>query len=98
MTIAGAQGPNAPPPRDQRAELRRAAHELEAVFLAQLFRAMRATVPSPGDGDAERATEMFTSMLDDRLAGLAAERMQRGMGEALYRQLSRRLVAGKESP
>jgi len=59
--------------------------------MAQLFQAMRATVPDSGDAGGGQA--MFTSMLDDELAARAADRMHRGLGEALYRQLSRRLPA-----
>jgi Rod binding domain-containing protein len=63
---------------------------LEGVFLAQLFQALRATVPESGLGTAP-GTDVFTAMLDERLAELAAQRLRGGMGDALYRQLSRRL-------
>jgi flagellar protein FlgJ len=74
----------------EQAKLRQASHQLEGIFLGQLFQAMRQTVPQ-ADGDASEAQQMFTSMLDDQLAAKAAERLQRGLGEALYRQLSRQL-------
>jgi Rod binding domain-containing protein len=47
--------------------------------------------PAPGE-------DMLTSLMDDRLASVAAARMKRGLGAALYRQLSRRLppAAGAE--
>jgi Rod binding domain-containing protein len=51
---------------------------------------MRQTVPQ-GDGEASEAQQMFTSMLDDQLAAKAADQLQRGLGEAIYRQLSRQL-------
>jgi flagellar protein FlgJ len=86
-------------PRDQRAELRRLAHEMEGLFLSQLFRAMRESVPAEdGDVGSEYGKEVFTAMMDDRLASQAAQKMQRGIGEALYRQLSRRLCGAGESP
>ena len=72
----------------ERAKLRKAAHQLEGVFLGHLFQAMRDSVPA-GEGGAGQ--EMFTSMLDDELATRAADQLHRGLGEALYRQLSRRL-------
>ena len=40
---------------------------------------------------------MFTSLLDERLADVAAERMKTGLGEALYRQLARQLPS-EETP
>jgi flagellar protein FlgJ len=74
--------------------LRQAAHEFEALFLAQLFREMRASIPSdPTEAPAD-AREMFTAMLDDAVAVEAARRSTRGLGEALYRQLSARLDHG----
>ena len=84
-------GPAQPDLDAARAKLRTAAHQLEGVFMAQLFQAMRATVPESGDAGGGQA--MFTSMLDDEFAARAADRMHRGLGEALYRQLSRRLPA-----
>ena len=75
--------------RGQRAKLRKAAHQLEGVFLSHLFQAMRESVPQ--NEDTSMGQEMFTSMLDDQLASRAADQLHRGLGEALYRQLSRRL-------
>lgn len=73
----------------QQAKLRKAAHQLEGVFISHLFQAMRESVPQ--NEDTGMGQEMFTSMLDDQLASRAADQLHRGLGEALYRQLSRRL-------
>jgi Rod binding domain-containing protein len=89
--VRGPAGLAAAPRPDERAQLRRMAHELEGVFLNQLFQAMRASVPRNGITEAAPGQELFTSLLDERLASQAAERMQGGIGEALYRQLVRRL-------
>ena len=78
------------PVDDERAKLRKASHQLEGIFLAHLFQAMRETVPQAESPDAA-GREMFTSLLDDELASRAADQMHRGLGEALYRQLSRHL-------
>jgi Rod binding domain-containing protein len=91
------QGP-APAPR---AQLRKLAHEMEGVFVAQLFQAMRQTVPGGGVLEPSPGEEMFTGMLDDLVARRAAEQSHRGIGEALYRQLARRLPpepAGGDAP
>lgn len=80
-----------PATRDPHVELRRLAHRLESVFLNQLFQAMRASVPKDGGGGA--GGEMFQAMLDERVAEVATERMRSPVGEALYRQLARRLDA-----
>ena len=92
----GAQGATAaelrrPARRESREQVRKLSHELEAVFVNQLFQAMRASVPKdPMLGNAPGA-EMFTAIMDQRLASQATEHLQRGLGESLYRQLARRL-------
>lgn len=79
------------PARDDRPELRKLAHELEGLFMNQLFQAMRASVPQEGPLAAGTGEELFTSLMDESLAHEAARRMTHGIGEALYRQLVRRL-------
>jgi flagellar protein FlgJ len=75
----------------ERAKLRKAAHQLEGIFLGHLFQAMRETVPQDESDGSGEGRAMFTSMLDDELAARAADQLHRGLGEALYRQLSRHL-------
>ena len=87
----GVTGPVAPTSTDARAALRAVAHELEGVFMTQLFAAMRASVPQGGLVESGAGRDLFTSMLDDCLADLAAQRLRGGVGDALYRQLSRAL-------
>ncbi|NOT09143.1 MAG: hypothetical protein HOP28_13165 [Gemmatimonadales bacterium] len=86
------------PAADAHAKLRQAAHQLEAVFLTQLMQVMRETVPEGGFMPRSDAEKMFTAMLDERLAGSAAARNERGIGETLYRQLSRLLPPEEGAP
>jgi peptidoglycan hydrolase FlgJ len=85
---------DAPAPRDPRAELRKATQALEGVFLAQLLQAMRSSVPESGLFEDNPGRDIFQSLLDERLSGLAAERMKGGVGETLYRQLESHLEPG----
>ena len=94
----GVAGPIAQTSTDARAALRAVAHELEGVFMAQLFAAMRASVPQGGLVEPGAGRDLFTSMLDDCLANLAAQRLRGGLGDALYRQLSRALAPAPERP
>lgn len=66
--------------------LRAASRRLEGVFVQQLFKAMRETVPGGGIVDGGAGEETFTGLLDEHVAGEAAERGAMG-GEALFRQL-----------
>lgn len=91
--IGGASGPNPIPTADSRAKVRQLAHALEGVFLNQLFQAMRKSVPQDGLLESAPGQEMFTQVFDERIADEASRHTTRGLGEALYRQLARRLPA-----
>ncbi len=91
MTVDRVTG-GTPAARDARAELKRLSQQLEAVFLNQLLQAMRASV-SHESSDTGPGGEMFQAMLDEKLASEAAARETRGLADALYRQLARRLDA-----
>lgn len=92
IAAAGA-GTVDPGPEHQR--LRQAAHQLEGVFMSQLLSAMRQTVQQDGVVQTDGGQEMFTSMLDQKIADISARRSDHGVGERLYQQLSRRLPEGK---
>lgn len=70
------------------ADLKKVAGQLEGVFVQQLFKAMRDTVPqqegfvSGGSGE-----DIFTSLMDEHLAAETPKHWEGGLGEALYRQL-----------
>lgn len=81
------------PPQDREVALRQVCNQLEGVFLRQLIENMRAGARGEGLLESSSAgEEIFTSLLDDHLADVAAQRMKHGIGEALYRQLSRQLA------
>jgi flagellar protein FlgJ len=90
-----APGPVTPDAEEQR--LTKAARQLEGVFVQQLFKAMRETVPHDGVIDGGSAEEMFTGLLDERLSEAVPEQWEHGLGEALVRQL-RRALAAQTSP
>lgn len=92
MGVQPLRPPDAMLSRQESEELRRISHELEGLFLRQLLETMRATLPEGGLCERSAGDELFTSLLDERLASMAAQRMQRGIGEALYRQLRQRLA------
>jgi flagellar protein FlgJ len=69
------------------ARLRKAAQQMEGVFLEQLFKAMRETVPEGELARGGSGEEIFTGLLDQKLADVAAAGGERGLGAAIYRQL-----------
>lgn len=83
-------------PTPDEARLRRVSGELEGVFVNELFKAMRETVPEGGMVDGGTGEEIFSSMMDQHLSGAVASGWERGLGAALYRQL-RQLVPATET-
>ncbi|MDZ7630583.1 MAG: rod-binding protein [Gemmatimonadaceae bacterium] len=74
-------------PRD--AALRKAAGDLQGLFVQQLYKTMRETVPTDG-GMVERSQgeDVFASLMDERLAADTGTRWHRGLGDAIYRALA----------
>lgn len=78
-------------------ELRKVARDLEGVFVQELFKAMRETVPEGGMMSGGAGEDMFTSMMDQHLAPQVSEGWQGGIGDALYRQLRGALDGGRNT-
>jgi flagellar protein FlgJ len=66
--------------------LRAATRDFEAVFIQQMLKVMRETVPDGGLLDGGQSEEIFSSLLDEHLAGLSAGEGRGGLADALYRQ------------
>lgn len=77
--------------RDPDAELKHQARLLEGIFLAQLYRAMRATVPTDGAIESSAGLGLFTEMLDDKIAEAGVSRGESTLSRALYEQLRSRI-------
>lgn len=92
-------GPARPGAADsQEARLRKVAQQMEGVFVDQLFKAMRETVPQDGLTDGGPGEEMFQGMMDEHLAGMVPRQWEHGLGEALFRQLRGALQAAPAGP
>lgn len=70
-----------------------AARALEGVFYQQMLQAMRDAVPDGGLLETSTGEKVFQSMFDEEMARQAAARSERGLAQALYRQLARHLPA-----
>lgn len=69
------------------ARLRQVVGQLQSVFVEQLFKAMRETVPTDGATSGGPGEAMFSGMFDQHLAGEVPSQWSHGIGESLYRQL-----------
>jgi flagellar protein FlgJ len=75
--------------------LRAVTKQLAGVFVQQLFKAMRETVPKDGFTDGGAGEDIFTGMMDEKIATHVPEHWDRGIGESLYRQLRAALTSPK---
>lgn len=85
---ASQQSAQSPSPH---ARLRASARQLEGVFVGQLLKAMRASASEGGLTGISTGEQLFTELFDERMAQEAALRSRNGIGEAIYRQMARRL-------
>lgn len=74
-----------------KARLRTATRLFEGTFYQELFKAMRSTVPDGGAIPSGQGEDMFTGLLDQHVADVAAGQDMHGPGEALYRYFVRSL-------
>jgi peptidoglycan hydrolase FlgJ len=86
--IDGVRRPNAAAVTSDDVRLRESTKAMEGLFVAQLFKAMRATVPQQeGFVSGGAGEEIFTSLMDEHLAAETPNQWEGGLAEALYRQL-----------
>jgi flagellar protein FlgJ len=69
--------------------LRRTSQQFEAIFIQQLFKGMRATVPDGKLLENDRSIELYQSLMDQQVAEAMACKQGLGIGEALMRQLKK---------
>lgn len=97
MTMPSVSGAGGSPIDPQETKLRKAAADLQGMFVQQLYKTMRESVPKDsGIVDQSQGEEMFTGLMDERLAADTGTRWHRGLGDAIYRAL--RVKAGLAEP
>lgn len=84
----GSSSPTKPPLSEKDQALHKTAQDLEGLFVQQLFKAMRETVPE-GEGivSGGAGEDIFTGLLDEHLAAETPRHWESGVAAALYRQL-----------
>jgi flagellar protein FlgJ len=71
----------------QDAKLRKVSVQLEGVFVQQMYKSMRSTVPTGGLADGGSGEELFTSLMDDHIAADTPQKWKHGLSESIFRQL-----------
>jgi flagellar protein FlgJ len=78
------------------AQLRKACAEMESLFLDQLFKEMRKTIPKTGFMHGGRAEEIYTSMLDSHVARELSAARGIGLASLLEVQLRGRMASSED--
>ena len=91
-SVSGAGGAPVDP---REAAMKKAAADLEGLFVQQLYKSMRDSVPTDGGlVEKSQGEDIFAGLMDERLAADTGTRWHRGLGDAIYRAL--RQTAGLE--
>lgn len=65
----------------------KAVHQLASLFIYQLLKEMRKTIPKSGLWDGGRAQEIYEQMIDERLADMIASSGQIGLTSIIHQEL-----------
>jgi flagellar protein FlgJ len=87
MTGATVQAPKGPVKGADPEALRKTCEEFEAIFVKQMLKEMRGTLPDGGLLPRSMGQDYFQEMMDAEVAKAAAVKGHFGIGEALFRQL-----------
>ena len=73
---------------DSDKDMEKVARDFESVFVNKLLESMRKAIPKSGLLDSS-ALDMYQSMMDQEMAKNMSERKGMGLGEMVYKDLSR---------
>jgi Rod binding domain-containing protein len=73
---------------DSEKDMEKVARDFESIFVNKLFESMRKGVPKSGLLDSS-AMKMYQSMMDQEMAKNMSKRKGMGIGEMVYKDLSR---------
>ncbi|WP_022854054.1 rod-binding protein [Thermodesulfatator atlanticus] len=75
--------------RDQKAALRKACQEFESIFLYEIFKGLKKTIPEGGMFPKSFQREMYEDFFYQEVSRRLAQKGT-GLSELLYKQLSRK--------
>ena len=93
-TLSGSAAKRIVPKRSEKLE--QACKDFESLFVSQLMKQMRKTVPQDGLLDGGSAEKIYTEMLDTEMAKSISNHRGMGLAAMMYRQLA--ALAAEEKP
>jgi flagellar protein FlgJ len=82
-------------PASQESKIKSACMEMESMFIQNMFKEMRASIPKGGLTSGGKAEEMFTEMLDAELAKTLSASGGIGLSAMVQRQIETAQETGK---
>ena len=73
--------------QDQKIKIEKACRDFESLFVQQMMKQMRQTVPQEGLFSGGNAEKTYTSMLDGEMSKVISQQRGIGLAPALIRQL-----------
>ncbi len=61
--------------------------EFEAIFINQILKAMRKTIPQSGFFKKESGRELFESLFDSEISRIVSQKGGFGLGKILYKKM-----------
>jgi flagellar protein FlgJ len=95
LLLTKTQAPTAHKTPQNRAALKKACQDFEAIFVHSMFKAMRKTIPEGGLIERDNATEIYQEMIDQEIAGKISQQQSMGLADQLYRQMEKLLPPEK---
>ncbi len=86
LSQALTQTPKKPPGRDPQ-QLKQVAQQFEAIFIQQMFKEMRNTVPDAGLLEKGNADDIYTQLQDAEAAKMMAQHGGIGLADLMLKQL-----------
>lgn len=88
MNVPSISGTGGAPVDPREAGMRKAAADMQGLFVQQLYKSMRDSVPTDGGlVEKSQGEDIFSGLMDERLAADTGTRWHRGLGDAIYRAL-----------
>lgn len=85
----GLRNQQKPQPPNKDTQLRKKCSEFEAIFVQQMLKGMRKTVPQEGFLGKSSGEETFRDLMDVEISKQMSETGKLGIGESLFRQLKK---------
>jgi len=73
------------------AELKQVCKEFESIFINMMYKQMKSTVPKSDYLQSDSGTELFNTMLDEKLCDVASQKGI-GLGDMMYKQMSKQYL------